>query len=86
MVEIMRLCQTMEEDVKIGIEERHASFLFGRTLVNTTDFVRRNLKYEEIIPSEFSTKNQLNRQKFIDALDRATLVSKNYLVNFLYSK
>lgn len=80
MVEIMRLCQTMEEDVKIGIEDRHASFLFGRTLVNTQLIQGEFSKYEEIIPKEFSTKIKVNRQKFIDALDRATLVSKNYLV------
>lgn len=80
MVEIMRLCQGIEGEIKIGIESRHASFVFENTIVNTQLIQGEFTKYEQIIPKEFATKIKVVRQQFIDSLDRATLVSNNYLV------
>lgn len=80
MTEIMRLCQEAQEEVKIGIENRHASFLFGETMVNTQLIQGDFVNHEEIIPKEFSTSVKINRSEFIGSLDRATLVSNNYLV------
>lgn len=80
MSEIMKLAQNINEDIKIGIEERHASFVFGNTLVNTQLIQGEFAKYQEIIPSEFMTTIKIDRQEFINSLDRASLVSNNYLV------
>lgn len=49
MTEIMRLCQEAQEEVKIGIENRHASFLFGETMVNTLLIQGDFVNHEEII-------------------------------------
>ncbi len=80
MSEIMRLCQGIEGEIKIGIESRHASFVFENTIVNTRLIQGEFTKYEQIIPKEFATKIKVNRQEFMNSLDRATLVSGNYLV------
>lgn len=80
MSEIMKLSQNIGEQIKIGLEERHASFIFGNTLVNTQLIQGEFAKYQEIIPSEFATTVKVDREKFMSSLDRASLVSNNYLV------
>ena len=80
LVDISRMIPPSVDKIKLGFDEKHASFIIGETILTTRLLEGEFINYSQIIPKEFSTKLKIHTKDFLYALDRACLVAKNNLI------
>ena len=80
LADVSRMIPSNIETIKIGFDEKHASFIIGETILTTRLLEGEFINYSQIIPKEFTTRLKINTKDFLNALDRACLVAKNNLI------
>ena len=80
LLDISRMIPNNIDNIKIGFDEKHASFIIGETILTTRLLEGEFINYSQIIPKEFTTKIKINTKDFLNSLDRACLVAKNNLI------
>ncbi|MBO7527915.1 MAG: DNA polymerase III subunit beta [Clostridia bacterium] len=83
--EISKLLGDSDEIVNVYVDKKYLMIDIGDTKVTTRILEGDFLNYKQIIANEFSTEITINRTQLLDALDRASLLSKvgqNNLVKF----
>lgn len=80
ILEVSRMIQPIHDTIRIGFDEKHACFVIGDTVVTTRLFKNDFINYKQIIPFEFSTTVQVQREDFLNSLERATLVANKNLI------
>lgn len=80
LVEVMKLIQNIDEEVKIGFEDKYITFIIGKTILNARALEGEFVNYKQIIPSEFQIEVKLKNKILIESLERAMLVSNKNLV------
>ncbi|MGL5439524.1 MAG: DNA polymerase III subunit beta [Filifactoraceae bacterium] len=81
LVEVMKLVQNSEEEIKIGFDDRYMTFIIGKTTINARTLEGEFINYKQLIPSEFQIEVKVKNKELMGSLERATLVSKKNLVN-----
>lgn len=78
MNEISRIIgdDELEEDMKIFLGQKRAIILTGRTEIFLRIMEGEFIDYRRIIPSESSTRIVVNREMFMDSIERASLLAK----------
>lgn len=89
LVEISRLIEEEEENIKISFTDKHALFVFKELKVITRLLEGEFMNYKQIIPKEENLRIQLNTKEFLKSIERASLMAregKNNLVKFQIEK
>ena len=77
MIEITRLMNDLDGDVTIKVTPNHIVFSFENTIVMSRLLDGNFVKYNTLIPTEFSSKIKVSREELIGSLERASLMSEN---------
>lgn len=80
LIEVMKLIQNQEEEIKIGFADKHITFIIGKTIINARGLEGEFINYKQIIPSEFRIEVKIKNKVLLDSLERAMLVSNKNLV------
>lgn len=65
-----------DEEIRIVIDERQL-FVVGKGIIISSRLIDSQFpRYEQVIPKEFTGKMKINRQVFLAALDRSSLLDK----------
>jgi len=87
LLEIVRLLPDSNEVIKVCTQKNHLEINLGDTVLMTrllgmkSDYV----SYNQILPNDFGTVINVNKQHLLDTIDRASLLARaerNYVVKF----
>ena len=67
----------MDEMVNICFSENHMLFEFGHTLVLTRLIEGEYFRIDQMLSSDYETKITINRQQFMNCIDRTTLLVRD---------
>lgn len=82
--DIKQLCSEKEDaEALISVGERNASFLMGEKTIFSNKLVGDFLDYNKVIPESFKARFVINRTRFIEALERASLMASDVKDNSL---
>ena len=74
-----------DEEVKIDFDDKHAIFDINNATVITRVLSGEFIAYKKLIPNQYNTKIEIDREAFLNSVERASLISsqeKNNLVKF----
>jgi len=77
LLEISRMVNDEEDVVEIYLKDNYAIFKFVDAEVSTHLINGEYINYRQLLPDSFETNIVVNRQKFEESLDRASLPSRN---------
>ncbi len=77
LLEVSRiLTGEMDEDVTIYFTDKHIVFEFDQTMVVSSLIEGKFYKIDSMLSDNYETKVTLNRQQFLDCMERASLLTK----------
>lgn len=65
-----------DEDVSMYLSDNHIVFEFGNTTVVSRLIEGEYFKIEQMLSSDYETKDKINKRELLDCIDRATLLVK----------
>lgn len=74
LTDIEKICDDIDEPVKISIGEKHISFEIGKTVVITRRLEGEFLNHRKSVPESFRYNITVKRQQIISAIERVSLV------------
>lgn len=83
--EVSKMISEMEENVKISISNNYIKFVIKDTIITSRLIDGEFINYNQIIQSNFTTNVTISREQLLNAIDRASILSKidrNNLVKF----
>lgn len=81
--EISKLLEDSEEPIKVCVGRNFLMVNINNTKITTRLLEGDFINYTQIIPTEFNTNLVLNKEQLLDALDRASLLSRVDRNNFV---
>jgi DNA polymerase-3 subunit beta len=72
--DVEKLCGDTEDPVEITVGAKHISFVIGDTVLVSRRLEGEFLNYKKSIPSEFATTLETNRDDFMRAVSRVSLI------------
>lgn len=77
LVEITRLLDNDEKDLKICVQNNNLYVEFNNTVIYSRLIEGEFVKYNHILPTVFSNEVVVNKNIFLSSIERATIVAKN---------
>lgn len=74
LIDIQRICGDKDDEVRISVGDKHASFAIGSTVVIARRLEGDFLNYKKSIPEVFRHRMEIDRDEFLSAVDRVSLV------------
>ena len=72
--DVEKLCADTEDEAQINVGSKHISFVMGDTVLVSRRLEGEFLNYNKSIPSQFGTKALVDRNDFMRAVSRVSLV------------
>lgn len=81
LTDIGRICGDTDEPIGISVGPKHVSFTIDRTVVVSRRLEGDFLNYRKAIPEQFRTEMKIDRDEFLAAVDRVSLVVDEKIKN-----
>lgn len=72
--DVEKLCSDTEDNAEIHVGSKHISFIMGDTVLVSRRLEGEFLNYNKSIPTQFATRTELDRNDFMRAVSRVSLV------------
>ena len=72
--DVEKLCTEVEENAEINVGAKHISFVMGKTVLVSRRLEGEFLNYNKSIPTQFATTAKVDRDDFMRAVSRVSLV------------
>jgi DNA polymerase-3 subunit beta len=83
LYEISKITEDNETEIKVSVQEKNVYLDLGHTKITTRLMEGDFIQYNKIIPANFTTLVEINKNELEQGLDRASLMLKNKKNNYL---